>query len=184
MQQLRNLILACGAFAALVAIGIMMNPTKAAGQGPVNGLNVNVVGPLPIPVQTVSSAFEPVYAKDTCVATAPGFGCSAEIYTVPAGKRLVVEYFSVLANLTSAGESARVHLKGNSTGQQHFLPLLPPSLQPVALNFASATSGGQAIRMYFAPQEVVSGDAIRGGPVSGTATFSFQITGHLIKATP
>src|SRR5204862_5504556 len=107
-MRMKDKMIALGAVITLGAIGNLMNPSKAVGQGPPGGLAVNLVNPLPVPVRTVSEPFEPVLTRGSCNGSSPASGCNADLYTVPAGKRLVIEYFSSTANLPQAGNTARV----------------------------------------------------------------------------
>lgn len=50
IQVFRNQLIVAGIFVALAAIGTLMNATRAAAQGPPDGLAVRVAGPLPLPV--------------------------------------------------------------------------------------------------------------------------------------
>ena len=187
MHELRNKMIALGAVVALGAIGILTNPTKAIGQPPGppgGGVAVNLVNPLPVPVRTVNASFEPVFVSGSCSSTSATAGCFAPLYTVPVGKRLVVEYFSVSARLP-AGDTARFSLAGNTVGREHFLPLLPPAAADAEAGFSALTSGGQVVRMYFEPLDAVRGTAIRFGSVGfGPDSFQFKITGYLMNVTP
>ena len=165
--------------AAVGAIGLAVYSKEVSAQGPPGGLAVNIVNPIPVPVRTVTSAFQPVNVSGTCTITPPVTGCDADLYTVPAGKRLVIEYFSGLANVAAAGESVRMSVNVNS--RFHYLPLLPPAI--TGPNTGAITSGGQVMRLYAEPLTVVQGDVLRTG-AAGTTGVLFSLSGYLENVTP
>ena len=185
MQQPRNKMLALGAVVTLGAIGILMNPKNAVGQGPPTGLAVRLVNPLPLPVQAVSAPFEPVSANGNCGGLALNPICTANLYTVPAGKRLVIEYFSAGANLPSVGDTARASLAVTpSPGGANFLflPHLPPTTaSPSGGGF---TTGGQAVKLYAGPLATIDAQGLRSAGSSGLFAFNFGMIGYLVNVTP
>jgi hypothetical protein len=57
MNRLRNHLIAAAVLSVLAVTGTIMNSRQAAAQGPPNGLAVNIVSPVPLPITgTVSSA--------------------------------------------------------------------------------------------------------------------------------
>jgi hypothetical protein len=50
MNRLKNHLIAAALLSALAIIGTIMNSHQAAAQGPPNGLAVNIVNPVPVPV--------------------------------------------------------------------------------------------------------------------------------------
>ena len=94
-----------------VAVTSLMNSRQVAAQGPPDGLAVNIVNPLPVPVSgkvevgnfpsplqvtgtvQVANQQEPVRLRGAC--TVDG-ACGLVDFTVPMGKRLVIEYVSAL----------------------------------------------------------------------------------------
>jgi hypothetical protein len=180
-MRMKHKMIALGAVVMLGGMGILMNPSKAVGQGPPGGLAVNLVNPLPVPVRTVSELFQPVLVSGSCNGTSPASGCTADLYAVPAGKRLVIEYFSAFANLPSAGDSARVNLQISTNLRTLYLPLFPPAAPGVISG--AFTSGGQAMRAYAEPFEVVSGHSLRSAG-AGSFAFVYEMSGYLVNVTP
>jgi hypothetical protein len=178
MQQLKNKMIALGVVVALGAIGILMNPNKAVGQGPPGGLAVNLVNPLPVPVRTVSESFQPVSATGNCGGLAVNPICNANLYTVPAGKRLVIEYFSASANFPAVGDNARLTLDAGP-GNVVYLPHLPPATgSPFGGGF---TTGGQTVKLYAGPLATIQASGLRNASSIGIFSFNFAISGYLVN---
>src|SRR5262245_37578684 len=143
MSRFKNKLIAMVVVGVLASIGTLVNSRQAVAQS--GGPNVTLVSPIPLPVRAVENEFQPVSAASTCSIVLPLVNCNGELYTVPAGKRLVIEHFSVFANLASAGETGRASLYGGGANTI-YLPLLPPAIP--AWFPGAMTSGGQAVRMY------------------------------------
>ena len=124
MELPRNLFAA--GLAAVAMAGVIISTEPAGAQGSSAGPTITIGNPLPLPVRTVEREFEGVQATGTCTITPPTTGCSAELFTVPEGKQLVVEYFSALANTSAVGATVRVNM--NAATVFHYLPLLPPAV--------------------------------------------------------
>lgn len=60
MNKLKKQLAAMGAVAFLAATGLLMNSHIAAAQGPPGGMNVQVTGPLPLPVTGSTTVSGPV----------------------------------------------------------------------------------------------------------------------------
>ena len=171
MLRVKQICITTIAAGALIVGVTVMNSRQALAQG----------GQKPLAVVVDDNGFEPVAARVSCNITLPSSGCDANIYTVPEGKRLVVEYFSLLANMSSVGETVRASLGDDMSAAQLYLPLVPAAVPGPAS--AAITSAGQVVRLYFESGETVQAHALRTA-AQGNAGIAFQITGHLVDAPP
>jgi hypothetical protein len=162
---------------AFVSMVVVLMPFVSRGQGNSGNApptqNVNVVN-TPLPVQDIDSpGRQPVTAEGSCSDS----GCSDTVYTVPAGKRLIVEYASITANIPP-GKVARWRLFANNGGQQVELnfPLTQP---PVIFGVLSQSTAGQQVRLY-----ADAGSEVRmNGTTSDNGTpsnYIFSISGYLV----
>src|SRR5262245_39799134 len=55
MDRFKNYLISAVVLSVLAVIGAIMNSHQAAAQGPTNGLAVNIVNPLPLPVKGSAS---------------------------------------------------------------------------------------------------------------------------------
>jgi hypothetical protein len=182
---------------AFVSIVIALVPFVSRGQGnsqngpppfdvkvinspsqpvPVTGtVSVSNLGSAPLPVQDVDSpGRQPVTADGSC----SGSGCTATVYTVPAGKRLIVEYASITANIP-AGKVARWRLFTNTGGQQGNELNFPLTQPPVIFGIISQSTAGQQVRLY-----AEAGSEVRmNGTTSDNAlpsNYIFSISGYIV----
>ena len=119
-------------------------------------------------------ARQPVQKSSFCSAGI-GFGCSATIYTVPAGKRLVIEYVSMSANV-APGLVGQLLVQTILDGElvSFGLPLSSPS----GIG-AAGVRVAQALRLYADPGTNVVVVGSRDGLVS-SADFLFALSGYLV----
>lgn len=183
-----GLLLVLGAIALITPQTIhsqtdSVGPTKpvfvvngASDPVPVTGtVSVANLGDSPLPVRDVDSpGRQPVTAEGSC----SGSGCSATVYTVPAGKRLIVEYASITANIP-AGKVARWRLFTNNAGQQGTELNFPLTQPPVIFGIISQSTAGQQVRLY-----AEAGSEVRmNGTTSDNAmpsNYIFSISGYLV----
>ena len=142
----------------------------------------------PVRVRDVNDANQPIAASTTCDSPAATIGCGpAMIYTVPAGKRLVIEYAS-LDGCILPGQSVELSVSTQLNGAftRHAVNIAPPAAGPgvgvIACNIPNAssiTAIGQQIRLYAdgGTQVLVEGDR---NSNLGLASFSFSISGYLV----
>ena len=143
---------------------------------PVTGtVSVSNLGGSPLPVQDVDSpGRQPVKAEASC----SGCGCSATVYTVPAGNRLIVESASITANIP-AGKMARWRLFTNNAGQQGTELNFPVTQPPVIFGIISQSTAGQQVRLY----AEAGSDVRMNGTTSDNAmpsNYIFSISGYLV----
>ena len=138
----------------------------------------------PVRVRNVNDAIQPVQVSTTCLTST--LGCLPTIYTVPAGKRLVIEYAS-LGVCILPGQSATLNIATTTSGQSanHYLNGTPPAAGPgtAAIGCNSGPSSfvatGQQVKIYAdaGTGVVVTGDR---NSTDGSANFHFSISGYLV----
>lgn len=138
---------------------------------------LGVVSPLEVR-DLDNPARQPFQVTRTCGVVDQSIGCAVNI-GVPLGKRLVIEYVSMLA-IMPVGQVASFNVETTIGGVsvQHQLPLSPPAIGP--FNTGPRASVGQQVRLYGDPGTTFSLDATRSASV-GEATFKFSISGHLVN---
>lgn len=134
----------------------------------------------------MNDAIQPVQASITSC-NSPTIGCGpATIYTVPAGKRLVIEYASMSACMLQ-GQSATLTIftTVNSGFVGHLVNVAPaagPGTPNIGCNSPAAssiTAVGQQVRLYADPGTTVGVEGLRNSN-TGTVDFSFSISGYLV----
>jgi hypothetical protein len=120
----------------------------------------------PVRVRNVNDAIQPFQATAECNGPV---NCTAAIFSVPAGKRAVIEYFSGSANVGPGATAAPALLIGTV---QHSVPLTSP--QP-AFGFL-VTAWGQQVRLY-ADSGLITGIGAGSG---SNITIRFNISGYLV----
>jgi hypothetical protein len=144
----------------------------------------NTVGD-PVRVRNVNDAIQPVQASSSCLTTA--LGCLPTIYTVPAGKRLVIEYAS-MDLCVLPGQSATLSIATTVGGQAafHYLNGTPPAAAPGTISIgcnsptpSSEVATGQQVKIY---ADAGTGVVVTGSRNStvGSASFHFSISGYLV----
>jgi hypothetical protein len=122
----------------------------------------------PVRVRNVNDAIQPFQATVECNGPV---ACSAAIFSVPAGKRAVIEYFSGDASV-GPGATAVAELVIGTV--KHFVPLTSP--QPTSGSLLT-TAWGQQVRLY-ADSGLITGTG--GGGGDGNVVFRFSISGYLV----
>ena len=183
----QSLITAAG-LSLVISLLALVTPTRTQGQGGnQQPLSVSVVNTdsRPVPVREVGDpARQAVQVQSACVIASfqPFLGCTpADHYTVPAGKRLVIEYASLKAFLPP-GQAAVMGIETilNNEPVKHSLPQTPavvttnPLLGDGSLNVVTT---GQQMRIYGDGSVTVKAE--RTGD-TGSATFIFTISGYLV----
>jgi hypothetical protein len=144
----------------------------------------------PVRVRNVNDALQPVQVTANC-ATDPDFGtlgCGpGTFYTVPAGKRLVIEYASMDIGCILPGQAVTLAITTTTNGVDatHFA-MAPaaagPGVTAIACNLPSAssiTAVGQVVRLYADAGTFVSVAANRNSNV-GQMDATISISGYLM----
>ena len=204
MDKLKNLLIAIAGLVVMVGAIIAVTPATGQGQGGMNGKDVNVVntptvlaqqsGPWTVgisgtpTVRVGNTAQAPVLGRDVDEPARQPFQRSGEItfaageviaaveFTVPDGKRLVIEYVS--ANISSEEPLFwfTVRTSAGSSGGTHFF-------QPLALpNLPHRHVVSQQTRLYANPGSPVIIEARRIGTLNLQAASGFvAFSGHLVE---
>jgi hypothetical protein len=174
MKKLTLFLLAAGTFAALMITWAVMGPRTAEAQSNA-GPRVTIEAPLPLPVN--ADAAGTPFQINLCTLDFPA-GCAAfpQVMTVPADKRLVIEYVSAscgTANLSGTLPflSLLTSVGGTSAGHV-FVPQAVGSTTNSKL-YAVA----QQTRLYADPGSSVS--ALASG-VGSTAGCFVSFSGYLL----
>ncbi len=225
MRKVGQGVVAAALLVLVPVIAALMNSRQAAAQGPPNGMGVQILGPLPVPVtgslgvtgpvsatvtgtvglatgasvfvnnpvgnpvrvRDVNDAQQPVQANADCTSAAGTIGCGINLYTVPQGKRLVIEYASV-STCSLPGQIAVMSLLttvGGST-TSHFVPSTPPAPSPGSnaigcngVTPSSISSFGQQLRIYADPSSTIGVEVDRDSNV-GNASYTVTMSGYLV----
>jgi hypothetical protein len=143
----------------------------------------------PVRVRNVNDAIQPVQIANQCTSPQNTIGCDApvaQLYKVPAGKRLVIEYASVDV-CTLPGQTATLHIKTTLGANfvDHTIGVTPPAAGPGSPNIgcnltpSSTTAVAAQVRLYADADSFVGIAGDRSSAV-GTTTFAFSMSGYLV----
>jgi hypothetical protein len=120
-------------------------------------------------------ARQPVQAHAFCVAGPSG--CQETIYTVPAGKRLVIEQLSFADESGTEGAVAAWSIDTMVGGglQHHRFPVTAPT---VTINNVHIGQAVHLVRLYADAGTSVTGAAAQNPP---GGNFTFVMSGHLVN---
>ena len=176
MSKIKNSLIASSFFFAL----FIFASTATYGQNAKPAADVNVVN-TPSVRDADNPAHQPVQAIVACLADNV-LGCSEIIYTVPEGKRLVIEFVSMEAILT-ADQKAQLKIETTAGGANvtHNFPLTPPAV--VFQGEAVVSTLAQPVRLYADAGTSVEIKARRNniGPAF-KAFFRVSISGYLVDS--
>jgi hypothetical protein len=198
MNRFKDHLIAAAVLSVLAIIGTIMNSHQAAAQGPPNGLAVNIVNPLPVPVTgstTISGTVEstiantPTTAVPTVAAPAAsqlyessctGFfnGGSGMICTFappPAGHTLFIETASIRSSPTSGQAPVNALIKNTNNGVSG-VSIAIPMVQQGGGSFTGTLAG----RIWVKAGETPTCSVLQNNNDSGGALCS--IIGYLVPA--
>jgi hypothetical protein len=199
MNRYKNQLIAAAVLSMLAVIGTIMNSRQASAQDQGNG--VTIVSPIPLPVtgtvgvasgasvrvnntvadpvrvRNVNDAIQPFQAGQACTGLSGSSGCKVTIFTVPTGKRAVIEYFSGIAILpVGLVVSPFLHTTQIGLGtRSHFVPTTSPAYPNAP---SGITTWGQQVRLYADPGTAIDGSGI--ASASAGFTVDFTISGYLV----
>jgi hypothetical protein len=163
-------------------------PGTSVGLTPGTSVMIDSTVGDPVRVRNVNDAIQPAQAQIACISPSVTIGCGpVTIYTVPAGKRLVIEYASMSACMLP-GQTATltVSTEVGSTLVHHLVNVTPPAAGPgtgaIGCNLpaaSSVTAVGQQVRLYADPGTTVTVEGDRNSN-TGAANFVFSISGYLV----
>jgi hypothetical protein len=141
----------------------------------------------PVRVRNVNDALQPAQAGGSCVADAGLIGCGVTLYTVPAGKRLVIEYASI-NSCSLPGQIALMDITTTVGGRSvaHSLTSTRAATSPGSSSIgcngvtpSSVAATGEQVHLYADAETPVLVDVTRDSAV-GNGAFSFSISGYLV----
>jgi hypothetical protein len=171
MQRFKNYVLATAGLVILVGVVSIVSVKAARGGAPLGSTPVrDVESGARDPFETNNSGF----LQDGQTGNKFSFG------TVPAGKRLVIEYISAEARL---GSNQRPRLEiitvrnigGTPTARRHYI-----AFGQVNLVEGVDTVASQTVRIYADPGTEVAAEYLRDGVTSGTSSCFVTISGHFV----
>jgi hypothetical protein len=103
------------------------------------------------------------------------------LFTVPAGKRLIIEHYSGFAALLPTEDQVPFFAVGSSNNFGSFLNhYLVANLQGTIPGFEKIYTVSQPMRLYIEPGESLVTTVGRIGSNAGTASFRFTISGYFV----
>ena len=182
MNRVINKLLMLSAFLAVFAL----SPIASYAQGKVEEpKNVNVVNTPNVSVTNtpkVLNANDSNIFQETRVKNSTDDDLEIFSYSVPLGKRLVIEFVSVSATI-GKGEKMHAFIRGGD--------VFNDAIHPITMNFQVTVAsrdlfaGAQLMKMYAEPGTTVEilvsrRDAADTGAVKPGASFSTSISGYLV----
>jgi hypothetical protein len=135
----------------------------------------------PVPVTNVNDAQQPVTAKAYLNITDGNETADAPLYTVPAGKRFVLETVS-MGGALPAGQKLEAHITGEPLLGSSSQWELVPTDEGVFNGTVEYFQASQQERIYFEPGEHLYADAARSN-ATGAGDARFDISGYLVNAS-
>jgi hypothetical protein len=164
---------ACGAM--LLLLLAFINVGHAVGASPPS--NVNVLN-TPLPVHEVANPASQPFQAYVSFSIASGSTSSGPIVllgVVPPGKRLVIEYVTMLGESGSGKMAAWISTTVAGVSAQHYLVLTEQG----PLYGVPAFAASQPMRVYADPGTEVTGFVIR-SDTTGTADGNISVSGYLV----
>ena len=170
MHARNRFIVAVTGVAGLAIVGFFMPKSQAVAQS--GGPQVSIVSPLPLPVDVTNPPPVP-FQTHLCTFGSPIPNCT-DTLTVPAGKRLVIEYVSgsCISSLVTTAHSLHIntHVGGVLSDHRAFIQFI--AADATLKSYAIA----QQTRIYADPGTTVH-VGVGGFPISGP-TCSVALSGH------
>ena len=113
MFSFKKSLVAVISLLALVGLGALVTPNSTRGQGNPHPLDVNVINPTesPVPVRDVNRSLNiPVQIRVNTFIHGGDTTGSEDVYTVPPGKRLVIEHVALESDNLDPGNAVRGHV--------------------------------------------------------------------------
>ncbi|MEN8131533.1 MAG: hypothetical protein ABFS45_15340 [Pseudomonadota bacterium] len=172
---------------------LLLVSTQLAAEPPLNPPPIEVdafvvndeANPVPVigVVQIIDPATVAFQATASC-SLGGGSGCGSDIFTVPLGKRAVVEYASVVASMpveTGVGVSAQITTTLDSVEVSH--QLYSSEVSPISvMDGRRGMTAGQLVRVYADPETTIRMNGGTRGPSTPGINVSvdFSISGYLV----
>ncbi len=166
MLTLRNRLFATAV--TIAALGVLVSTLAPRAKSAGGAVAVQVTG------TTVVSDTDNAARHPFQIALSPSSTVSSsatDSYTVPAGKRLVIEYISCQLTQDPSGGYGYMYLVTTTGGNQEFYKVIPPISSTVPQN--------QLVRLYADPGTLVQADVIQS---SGTSCGGLVlVSGYLVN---
>jgi len=166
----------------LVLVSSSIGPNSVAAQGPPEGVRVEIVNPLPVPVTDAGNPVPSPFQASLC-GKHGSFTCQdiPETLTVPGDVRLVIEFVSFTCSASGTTPSpATVTIVGltttvsNSTVRHNFIPVR-------SIGNSSDSLGSQSTKLYADPGTEVRLAFASLSDNVGSSCF-VSISGHTIAS--
>ncbi|HTO69734.1 MAG TPA: hypothetical protein VMR31_07720 [Myxococcota bacterium] len=145
-------------------------------------------------VQIVNTSANPVLTQDNdnrarqplsfraSISVLPGAenGFARPAYTVPAGKRLVIEHVSAIGNVASPEQVFTITVYADSGSVYTYLPVTNLSAQEDAPTRHDVVAS-QPLTMYVDPGDSVDIEISSDGGANGVLSMSVSVTGYLVN---
>ena len=180
MSRIKNpLIGFFGLMALIIAVSAVI-PVTSRGQANQQAQDVNFINSIktPVPVSDVSNGQQPFQMTATNTITKGVSGNAKTIFTVPVGKRLVIETISTRAELASGDTPDRVEVLTNADSSTTYHELLVLK-QGLDLSGHEVFVGTHYIRAYSEPGTNVVFQFTRSN-ISDYASGTVTITGYFV----
>jgi hypothetical protein len=185
MSKLKNSLITLVGLLALIGAVSIATPFKGYGQNSPETVetttNVQVVNPATAPVPTLDAPTQVLQRQITA-----DFGSSSAtildkpIYTVPAGKKLVIESVTVSGALHQDEKlvSAFFTTTVNNFKVNYSIPV---QHQKITFSGQTEASALASVRLYATSGTTVTVSAIR-SDISGSSSVTFGFSGYLVNA--
>ena len=127
--------------------------------------NVSLVGPTnvsvsnspgsPLYVRDVDNPAQQPFQRELDAHFTPGSSSATDSLTVPAGKRLVIEFASETVNLPT-GQHMWLRIQTTANGSTNQFTLMPSLVCPCGADSSDFLAGNQQVRLYADPGTTVS----------------------------
>ena len=169
-------------FALALILGLSGSSAWAAAapaSGP--GVTVNNTDSNPVPVRDVENPARQPFQQELFLSTPDGLLGATEQFTVPSGKRLVIEFVSFSMTWPGGQVTTRAFINvcnasGNSCPASSYLPA---SFQATEFGGSEFFVASSPTRLYADPGTVVSA-AVRRNVTAGEGLATVAISGYLV----
>lgn len=185
----------------LVGVGVVLGTTvfradiaQATGLAQSVTVNNTAAKPLPVEEQNLDGSNirvheegtarvrtdlgEPVQLDDSVLVLANENGANHVMYTVPAGKRLVIQYVEGFVTYPTGDDQPRISFTTHSGGSSEWFIFTPNPV--VVVNGHTDFAGAQQVTLYADPQTIVQVFVSTPTGHSGNAIGDFEMSGVLV----
>ncbi len=153
-----------------------LSGTVQAQQSGAWSVGINNAKTSPVPIRDVENPARQPFAFDSFCALVPGSDVCVVLFSIPAGKRLVIESITVEVS-GPTGQKGRADIFTTVAGTSHGFRL---SLAPVGtFSGQDIMDGTHPLRLYADPTSTVSLRGFRNS-TSGDGAFAGSVSGYLV----